>query len=141
MVVYNEENSVKVKRKEEKIMTEKEIIYFELNNWFPGEHYPDEEPFTTWMGNDLCLAFNNEDWVIENELCVVTSTIDMSTNFCITATKDWVLENCPRLLTEHTKFLREKEEDEDYVYGQFDDQFLEYDEANFGIHYVDEDWC
>lgn len=33
--------------------SEKEVIYFELNNWFSGEHYPAEEPFTTWIGNDL----------------------------------------------------------------------------------------
>ena len=34
-----------------------EVVYFEFNNWTPGEHYPFEEPFITWMGNDLDLSF------------------------------------------------------------------------------------
>ena len=30
-----------------------EIVYFELNNWFSGRDYPNEEPFTTWCDDDL----------------------------------------------------------------------------------------
>lgn len=116
-----------------------DVVYFELNNWFPGKHYPAEEPFTTWIGNDLNIYFNNEDWVKENKLCVVRSIIDMSTNFCVTATKEWVEKNCPRLLTEHEKFLRYPNE-AGYVCGRFGDEFLEYSEENFGIEEVyDED--
>lgn len=111
---------------------EEDVIYFELNNWFAVRHYPDEEPFTSWMGNDLNLKFEDEAWVRENRLCVVRSTIDMSTNFCITATKAWVLENCPNLLDRHTKFLRHPETD-GHVYGQFGDEFLVYAEDNFGV--------
>lgn len=111
---------------------EKDIVYFELNNWFAGEHYPEEEPFTTWIGNDLSIYFNNEDWVNDNKLCVVLHMIDMSMNFCVTATKEWVEKNCPRLLTEHKKFLRYPDED-GCVYGQFGDEFLEYSEENIGI--------
>ena len=110
----------------------KEIIYFELNNWFPGEHYPDEEPFTTWIGNDLTIYYNNEEWVKKNKLCVVKDIIDMSVNFCITATKEWVEDNCPRLLTDFTEFLREPNEDGD-VFGQWGGHFLEYSEDNIGI--------
>lgn len=115
--------------------SEKEVIYFELNNWFSGEHYPAEEPFTTWIGNDLNIYFDNEDWVKENKLCVVRSIIDISVNFCITSTKGWIEKNCPKLLTEHAKFLRYPDEDGN-VYGQFDNQFLEYSEENFGIEEV-----
>lgn len=117
---------------------EKEIVYFELNNWFAGDHYPAEEPFLTWIGNDLNIHFNNETWVKENKLCVVRSIIDMSVNFCITATKEWVESNCSRLLTEYTKFLRCPDED-GYVEGQFGDEFLEYSEENIGITYVDDE--
>lgn len=108
------------------------IVYFELNNWFPGKNYPAEEPFITWIGNDLNIYFNNEDWVKENKLCVVRSMVDMSTNFCVTTTKEWVEKNCPRLLTEHKKFLRYPDKDGD-VYGQFDNKFIEYSEDNLGI--------
>lgn len=34
-----------------------DVVYFELNNWFPGIHYPDEEPYTTWLGDDENIIF------------------------------------------------------------------------------------
>lgn len=37
-----------------------DIVYFELNNWFRGRDYPNDEPFVSWMSNDLQLKFNNE---------------------------------------------------------------------------------
>lgn len=109
-----------------------EIIYFELNNWWPGRNYPDEEPFLSWMGNDLNIIFSNENWVKENNLCVVESLVDMSSNFCITATKDWVEKNCPSLLTDHKKFLRYPDEDGE-VYGKWGTKFLPWSKNNFGI--------
>ena len=112
---------------------EQEIIYFELNNWIRGKHYPDAEPFNTWFKKDSEIVFNDEDWVKENKLCVVRSLIDMSFNFCITATKEWVLENCSELLTGYREFLRWPDED-GKVYGDFDDEFLEYKEENIGLH-------
>lgn len=118
---------------------DEKVVYFELNNWFRDEHYPDDEPFITWLGNDLNITFNNEDWVKENKLCVVRSMIDMSTNFCITATKEWVENNCPKLLTEYKKFLRYPNED-GYVDGQFGNEFLEYTENNIGIKTIYDDY-
>lgn len=108
------------------------IIYFELNNWASGENYPAEEPFTTWIENDSNIFFDNIDWVKKNGLCVYRSIIDMSINFCITATKSWIENNCPKLLTEYKKFLRYPNED-GYVYGKFYDKFLKYSEKNIGI--------
>ena len=81
-----------------------EVVYFELNNWFRGEHYPNDEPFITWIGNDLNITFNNEDWLKENKLCVVRTMVDMSTNFCITATKEWVEYNMD---SAYQKFFKE----------------------------------
>ena len=60
----------------------------------------------------------------------------MSQNFCITATKEWVEENCPTLLTTYNKYLRFTDEYGD-VYGRFGHEFLEYNEDNFGITEVD----
>ena len=122
-----------------------DVVYFELNNWFAGEDYPNAEPFLSWMRNDLNIKFRNEDWVIENELCVVASMVDMSSNFCITAKKEWVEKNCPKLLTDYKEFLRypEKYEDEDEdgdVYGRFGCHFLEWSKENFGITYDDEEY-
>lgn len=140
-----------------------EIIYFELNNWMSGTDYPNAEPFETWCGNDLNLYFNNEKWVKENKLCVVVSRLDMSINWCITATKEWVMNNCPDLLSdkkfkvEHhlyskdgetityedipfSKFLRYPDED-GYVYSDNDSsiEFMQYSEEDIGIHYEKSD--
>lgn len=109
-----------------------EIIYFELNNWSCGKDYPDDEPFLTWIGNDLNIHFNNENWVKENKLCVVRSIIDMSVNFCITTTKQWVEKNCPKLLTEYQDFLRHPDE-VGFVEGRFGNYFLDYTEENIGV--------
>ena len=117
---------------------DKEIVYFELNNWFCGQHYPDEEPFLTWLHDDLNIYFDNEEWVKENKLCVVFSLVDMSSNYCITATKEWVESNCPRLLTEYKQFLRYPDEN-GCVYGQCGHKFLNYSEENIGITYNDDE--
>lgn len=110
-----------------------EIIYFELNNWCCGEHYPNAEPFLSWLQNDLNQYFNNEKWVKENKLCVVFDIIDMSCNYCITATKKWVNENCPELLTKYRQFLRfpDKFGDVEPFLGSY---FCDYSEENFGVH-------
>lgn len=116
-----------------------EIIHFELNNWSCGKDYPDVEPFLTWIGNDLNIHFNNEDWVKENKLCVVRTIIDMSVNFCITTTKKWVEKNCPKLLTEYNSFLRYPDKD-GYIEGRFETDFLEYLEKNIGITEEEEEF-
>ena len=108
------------------------VIYFELNNWTSGKYYPDDNPFDEWVEDDLFL---DENWVKENKLCVVNSIIDMSFNFCITATEKWVKENCPKLLTDYREFLRYPDED-GYVYGRFGDEFLEYGDENIGITFA-----
>ena len=103
-----------------------DVIYFELNNWFAGKDYPAAEPFLSWMGNDLRLRFMDDDWVRENKLCVVAHHVDMSVNFCITATKEWVERNCPKLLTKYTEFVRKYDPESEEAYGRFGTHFLEY---------------
>lgn len=107
-----------------------EIVYFELNNWFSGRDYPNEEPFATWMS--FPINFMNSKWVKENKLVVVQRLVDMSVNFCISAPRSWVENNCPTLLTKHTKFLRTRNKYGD-VEGKFA-EFMEYCDENIGIH-------
>lgn len=116
----------------------KEVVYFEFNNWSRGKYYPDEVPFIEWMENDLDLKFQNEKFVKDNKLCVVRSIVDMSVNFCVTATKEWVEKSCPKLLTEYQKFIRKENKYGD-VYGNFGDEFLTYSEDNIGIHWATDD--
>jgi hypothetical protein len=117
-------------------MCESNIVYFELNNWIKGKHYPNDEPFISWLSNNYAITFNNEKWVKDNQLCVVKSNVDMSINFCITATKEWVQNNCPKLLTTYQNFLRYSNDDEPPI-GKFGDIFLEYLPENFGITYLE----
>lgn len=77
----------------------------------------------------------DDDWVRENKLCVVANHVDMSVNFCITATKEWVEHNCPKLLTKYTEFVRKYDPEYEEAYGRFGTCFLEYEEANFGVHW------
>ena len=118
-----------------------DIVYFELNNWFSGRDYPNAEPFLSWMKDDLNQKFRDKEWIKENKLIVVESLVDMSMNFCITATKEWVEENCHELLSTYKNFVRKPEDDEDVPYGRFGCPFLEYKEENIGYHYAEEVEC
>jgi hypothetical protein len=115
-----------------------DIVYFELNNWFRGVDYPNDEPFITWIGNDLAIRLSDDDWAKENKLCIIETLVDMSANFCITATREWVEENCPKLLTEYKEFIRVPDQ-HGIVEGKFGSDFLEYSEENFGVTFVEED--
>lgn len=114
-----------------------DVVYFELNNWACGRDYPDAEPFISWLEDDLNQQFRNEEWIKENKLIVVESMVDMSLNFCISAPKSWVEENCPELLIKYTEFLRKDME------GRFGCPFLEYKEEQVGYYYAyeeDNEW-
>jgi len=144
-------------------MNNPEIIYFEINNWFAGRDYPNREPFLSWI-TGYGGIFSNEKWCKENKLCVVAGTLDMSYNWCVTATKEWVLENCPYLLSEEVdkvtfkvheagshgwkdkieeyalnRFLHFPDEDGN-VYGTYDWMFLPWCEENFGVTYHEDNY-
>lgn len=119
------------------------IVYFEINNWFAGRDYPDKEPFISWLGDDINQQFWDDNWCKKNKLCVTYELIDMSQNFKVTATYDWVKENCPCILEkEYARFvynLNESDYDdedtefyEDFRYGS--GPFLKWCEHNFGCH-------
>ena len=140
-----------------------EIIYFEINNWFAGRDYPDDEIFSKWINN---YTFRNDEYCKENKLCVMCGAIDMSMNYCVAAPKSWVLENCPDLLSDKEctyqiatyNFKEDKQEiktftkkysdflcypDEDgEVCGHIADDwyFPEYCEKNFGVTWNNSWW-
>ena len=106
-------------------MKKEDLIYFELNNWTPGKDYPATEPYLTWLAN---YQFRNDDWLAANHLSVVEQTLDLSANFCVTAAKSWINQNCPSLLEEYREFCV-LPEDEGVCYGRWDTLFLGYDEG------------
>lgn len=144
----------------EEYETDEEIVYFELDNWFCGQDYPNAEPFISWMGKDYNFCFGDDAWCKENKLCIEAGPIDMSTCFCISAPISWVRENCPKLLTDeecgaevtsqhgdgHGNWVTEKRY-EPCKYSKFICKegfgrisgwpFREYKKENFGVHWND----
>lgn len=86
-------------------MENNDVIYFSVNNWMSGENYPPTENFKKWLSDDFNQSFRNDAWCKENKLCVYYGTVDMSTNYTISAPREWVEKNCPELLT-----------DDEYIY-------------------------
>lgn len=143
-------------------MNNNDIVHFTLNNWMVGEDYPPGEPFETWMSQyTLC----NDAWCKEQKICVYYGNIDMSVNYVVTATREWVEKNCPKLLTDesytyteiiyrgydlkeekeitakYSDFVIYEDDDEEEVNNKFDWPLLEYKEENFGSFiYKDQEW-
>ena len=146
----------------------KDVIYFSVNNWFCGRDYPDTPNFRKWLGQDLNQYFDNDEWCKENKLCVYAGVIDMSFNYTVSASREWVEKNCPELLTdeEYTYSLQRsdysngkhswkteefKVKYSDFVYvpeegedtpdcDDFGMPFREYKEENFGSEYYETDY-
>ena len=129
----------------------KDIVYIELNNWFGGRDYPLNCELAEMV---KAGRFSDDQWCKENKLCVYRGFVDMSINWCITASMEWVEENCPELLGdecyEYTVYMHNAEGDHELHYTkQYSDflryeseygnvsgkfgPFLEYCEENFGI--------
>lgn len=135
-----------------------DVIYFEVNNWFYGRDYPISKNFVNWIHTS---QFANDEWVKENKLAVNCGHIDMSMNYCITAPKEWVEENCSELLTDesyeydvlqyhrgmeelktYTKSYKDfvrVPEDDDIPESKYGMPFKEYTEDNIGVTWVEED--
>lgn len=118
-----------------------DIIYFELNDWSPT-FYPDEEPFISYIvfdkNKDYYIKFRDINWIKENELVVVETLVDMSINFCVTAKREWVEKNCPRLLTNFTQFIRTPKREEKVPIGKFGCPFLKWSIENIGYYEAEE---
>ena len=120
-----------------------------------GEYYPPTENFDKWMGDDLNQAFTNDDWCKENKLCIYYGVVDMSINYTVSASREWVEKNCPELLTDDEYILEDiehKKKYSDFVYTPEEGEdlpdndyignmpFREYCEENFGCEYYKTGW-
>lgn len=77
----------------------KDVIYFELNNWFLGRDYPKDG-----ILKDLVEShqFSDDVWCRENKLCVLRGNVDMSINWCITAPREWAEKTVQNFLETRT---------------------------------------
>lgn len=132
------------------------LVYFELNNWFSGRDYPDEEPFRSWVRDD---QFGSDEWCKKNKLVVMKGPIDMSLSWCVIAPKEWIERECPALLSsgsynydlmygnerrtherKYSDFLCEPDENGE-IYGHITGwKFPEYCESNFGVQWNNSYW-
>ena len=140
-------------------MNKNDIIYIGINNWFYERDFPPIKQLEEWVD---AYKFNDDEWCKEQKLCVVSGVVDMSVSWLITATRDWVEQNLPELLTdgsytygivthdrsgEHETQYTKKFSD--FVYHPDDPtrdfsfhgyHFKEYDEEDFGCEYQDNYW-
>ncbi|ORX65170.1 hypothetical protein BCR32DRAFT_330420 [Anaeromyces robustus] len=130
-----------------------DITYISVNNWFESRDYPPTENFIKWLSDDTNQTFQNDEWAKENKLCIYYGIIDMSHNYTISASREWVEKNCPELLTdkEYTYELggnEYKNKYSDFVYhpkegktepdcDRFNMPFRKYCEENFGSKYYE----
>ena len=113
-----------------------DVIYFSVNNWMSGTNYPPTENFKKWLRDDLNQSFMSDIWCKENKLCVYCGTVDMSTNYTVSASREWVEKNCPELLTddEYTYITRigkyqykEESEDAELVWEDIENNSKDYE--------------
>lgn len=73
------------------------LIHIWLNNW-SNKYCPPEEPFLTWLDDDNLTLCDNQWMSKQDGITACYSLVDMSINFAVTATEEWVRKNCPILL-------------------------------------------
>ena len=111
-----------------------EIVYFEINNWFAGRDYPNDEIFYKWIKD---CQFRDNEWCKQNKLCVMCGAIDMSMNYCVAAPKSWTVKTHKK---KYSDFICQPDED-GYAYGHISGwEFPEYKEENFGVTWNNSWW-
>lgn len=117
------------------------IVYFQCNNWTP---YPEEASrfIYDYLEGDFCSEDPDstsvlktpeeiDKWIRENDLCINQDLYDMSNQYWVTTTKEWLEENFPELLG----VASEIPEDDLWVGDHMN--FLQYREENVGCHLVE----
>lgn len=112
----------------------KDIIKFSVNHW-SSDDFPPEEPFLLWMtDSELNHYLGNLEYVKKHKLVVVTTLMDMSVSFAVTAPLEFVEKECPCLLRpENQEFVYDKNANR----GIYDIRFKDYSEENIGLWYYD----
>lgn len=72
------------------------MIHFKVNNW-DSDYYPDSEPFYTWMDDNCELLKQSLNWD-KSQVQVICYNNDMSLEYIVSATEEWIQENCPAIL-------------------------------------------
>ena len=113
-----------------------EILYIEIDDWFPDNDYPRIDVIEKWLdAYNLDTYLRNDEWAKSNKLCIKWFFIDMSVNFMITAPLSFVKAVIPDILKEeNSKFVAYPTEDGKPPRSRYftNEWFFEYKEENFG---------
>lgn len=118
-----------------------DIVYFEINDWWAGETFPDKEPFIDWCW-EIRSYLLNTSWCKENKIISIGYWEDMSISVIVAAPIDWVKENCPSLLDEDRRFILTEEEIEDGPHMKYKEHmigayfFSELDEGHWELERI-----
>jgi len=124
-------------------MTNETVVYIQMNNWHKRDcnkrffYCYLEGALSTMNGINVeypegivCKTSDEEEqWMIDNKLCINNDVYDMSSQYWITTTKEWVERNFPELMPYVS------EDPEDYMYKNDRKYFLKYTQENYGIHF------
>lgn len=116
-----------------------ELIYFTINNWNNGIHYPDTENFRKLYDKSIdTFVFHYDDYCKEHKLAVYECLIDMSLGYTIVAPMEYVMKYCPEIIG--------SEFDETNKSGRYDNMqsmfwmhYPEYKKENFCCTIIDYD--
>lgn len=112
------------------------VVYFQCNDWEPNPEESSRFIYDYLEGsmyaNDKNSTSVNKTpeeeitWMKANDLCVNVDNYDMSLNYWVTTTKEWLEENFPELLP----FASETPQS--FMYEGDEKYFLKYTEDNVG---------
>jgi len=122
------------------VETTETVVYLQINNWTPPENQERflscylEGSLTDWdveyPEGVVCHTVDEEEqWMVDNKLCINNDVYDMSSHYWITTTKEWIEKNFPELLCDAS------ETGKDWLYKNDRKYFLKYMPENYGIHF------
>lgn len=108
------------------------IVYLQCNDWSPSPEKASRLIYDYLEGsiydkNSVIKTVEEKlEWVKTNKLCINTDIWNMSIQYWITTTKEWLELNFPELLP----YCSETPDD---------DYYLEYTEDNYGEFYINDE--
>lgn len=111
------------------------VVYLQCNDWCPSPAEAEKfiydylEGYHDSIDNPNAVLKTQEEtetWIKENDLCINTEIYDMSIQYWVTTTKEWLEDNFPELLPYAS------EEPKDYMFEGDKKYFLKYEEENVG---------
>lgn len=99
-----------------------DVIFFSVGCGTVG--YPAAEPFYSWLSSMLEPVFHDKEWLSKQDITVVEKTAENHLPiFNVSASREWVLKECPCLFEseENMRYLVEP----DYFVGYTEPEYFQ----------------